>query len=114
MHSLHQDDVHSSPPDYVGENCNIMLPDKEKGEIKSDSRTPNGAVEEDSGTAMMVATEKEEESKYAPVAISPLETQPHPSVDQRVEYQMIDIKKTKVSWSHDSHMTQHSHIHVHP
>ena len=64
---------------------------------------------------MRVVTEKEEESKYIPVAIAPLEIQPQPSVDQRVQYQEIDIKKTKVSWSHDSHMTQHSiHEHVHP
>ena len=74
-----------SKPDYGAEKCNGMPIDEEKGENKSDSGTPNEAVEES------------EESKYSSVAIAPLETQPPPSVDQRVQYQEIDVKKTKVS-----------------
>lgn len=87
-------------PDSGGENSNGILLD--------DSGTPSGALEKRSDTAMRVVTEKEEESKYIPVAIAPSEIQQQPSVDQRVEYQKIDPKKTKVSWPHDTHMTQRS------
>ena len=68
--------------------------EEEKGKIKSDSGTPNGAVEEESGVATTVATE------YASFNIAPAKFQPQPSVNQRVQYQEIDPKKTKVSWSH--------------
>ena len=75
-----------------------MLHDEEEEEIKSDSGTL-------SGSTMMMATEKKEDSKYPPVTIAPLKNQPQPSLDQAVQYQGIDFKKTKVNWSHDTHMT---------
>ena len=67
----------------------------------------NGSVEEVRGTTMRMTTEREEESKYASVVTSSLGVQSPPSLEQTVQYQVIDIKKTKVSWSHDTHMTQH-------
>ena len=54
----------------------------------------NGAVEEGSGR---ITTEREEKSKYASVTISSTGVQPPPPVEQTVQYQKIDIKKTKVS-----------------
>jgi hypothetical protein len=90
-----QDDVHRSLKSNGRGNSNVMPLYVEKGEIRSDSGTQNGAVEEESGSAMRMETEREEESKYASVAIAPLKNQPQPSLDQAVQYQGIDFKKTK-------------------
>ena len=115
MFSFLQGDIHSSPKcrsHYGRENSNAMLLDVE---IRSDSGTQNVVVEEESSSAMRMATGEKEESKYASVAIAALKNQPKPSLNQAVQYQGIDFKKTKVSWSHDTHMTQHNiHVYVYP
>ena len=96
MSSSLQCDVHGSLKSNGRGNSNVMPLDEEKGEIRSDSGTQNGI-------------EREEESEYASVTIAALKNQPQPSLDQAVQYQGIDIKKTKVSWSHDTHMIYHTH-----